>query len=159
MPRFNGASASQLHADQVNLHADMDGVEGLLTSGNALVTTNNTLLTAAASVGRLVSAAGSSGDATNVKASAATLYGIKGYNAASSVRYLKLYNSASAPTAGAGTPKHTFALPPLSGFAFDFPQGVAYGTGLGFTLVTTSPDNGSVSVTAADIVGLNIEYT
>lgn len=144
----------------------VDGLEALVTSTNSLITTMNTyvdglegLLTSAQSVARLLSATGTSGDATNVKASAATLYGIKGYNASSSVRYLKLYNSASAPTAGVGTPRHTFALPPLSGFAFDFPQGIAYSAGLGFTLVTTSPDAGAVGVTAADIVGLNIEYT
>lgn len=141
----DGQLQLNLTGEGLALDVSVDGIE--------------TLLTAAQSVARLLSAAGTSGDATLVKNSATTLYGIKGYNAASSVRYLKLYNSASAPTAGAGTPKHTFALPPLSGFAFDFPQGVAYATGLGFTLVTTSPDNGSVSVTAADIVGLNIEYT
>ena len=126
---------------------------------NANTDTLETLLAAAQSVARLVSATGTSGDVANVKASAATLYGIKGYNAATSIRYLKLYNSASAPTAGAGTPRETLALPPSAGFAFDYPQGLAFATGLGYALVTGSADNNATSVTAADIVGLNIEYT
>ncbi len=74
------------------------------------------------------------------------------------MRFLKLYNSASAPTAGSGTPVKTLALPPLAAFAFDWPLGLTFATGIGFTLVTTGPDNGSTSVTAADIVGLNIDY-
>jgi hypothetical protein len=111
-----------------------------------------------ASTGRLLSAAGTSGDATNVKASAGRLYAIQGYNAAAAVRYLKLYNSASAPTAGSGTPVKTLALPPASGFAFDWPLGYSFSTGIGFTLVTGSADNSSTSVTAADILGLNLDY-
>lgn len=111
-----------------------------------------------ASTYRLLSAAGTSGDAANVKASAGRLYAIQGYNAASSVRYLKLYNSASAPTAGSGTPVKTLALPPTAAFAFDWPLGYTFATGIGFTLVTGSADNSSSSVTAADIVGLNIDY-
>lgn len=112
-----------------------------------------------ASTARLLSAAGSSGDATNVKASAGRLYAIQGYNASASVRYLKLYNSASAPTAGSGTPVKTLALPPGVGFAFDWPHGYYFSTGIGFTLVTGSADNSSTSVTAADILGLNLDYT
>lgn len=107
---------------------------------------------------RLLSAAGTSGDATNVKASAGRVYAIQGYNAASAVRYLKLYNSASAPTAGSGTPVKTLALPALTAFALDWPVGLTFSTGIGFTLVTGSADNSSTSVTAADILALNIDY-
>lgn len=141
----DGQLVLNLTGEGLALDVSVDGIE--------------TLLTAAQSVTRLVSAAGASGDATNVKNAAGTLYGIKGYNAVASVRYLKLYNSASAPTAGSGTPRVTLALPPAVGFAFDWPQGLAFSTGIGFTLVTGSADNSSVSVTAADIVALNIEYT
>lgn len=112
-----------------------------------------------ASTARLLSAAGTSGDAANVKASAGRLYSIQGYNAAAAVRYLKLYNSASAPTAGSGTPIKTLTLPPSVGFAFDWPLGYSFSTGLGFTLVTGVADNSSTSVTAADILGLNFDYT
>lgn len=110
------------------------------------------------STARLLSAAGSSGDATNVKASAGRVYAIQGANVATSARYLKLYNSASAPTAGAGTPVKTIYLPPQAAFAFDWPLGLTFATGIGFTLVTGSADNSSSSVTAGDILALNIDY-
>jgi len=110
------------------------------------------------STARLLSAAGSSGDATNVKASAGRVYSIQGVNVATSARYLKLYNSASAPTAGSGTPVKTLYLPASAAFVFDWPLGLTFATGIGFTLVTGSADNSSTSVTAADILALNIDY-
>lgn len=110
------------------------------------------------STARLLSAAGSSGDATNVKASAGRVYSIQGANVASSARYLKLYNASSAPTAGSGTPVKTLYLPASSAFVFDWPVGLTFSTGIGFTLVTGSADNSSTSVTAADILALNVDY-
>lgn len=110
------------------------------------------------STARLLSAAGTSGDATNVKASAGRLYAIQGANVRTSALYLKLYNSASAPTAGSGTPVKTLYLPASSAFTFDWPLGLTFSTGIGFTIVTTGADNGSTSCTAADIVALNLDY-
>jgi hypothetical protein len=110
------------------------------------------------STARLLSASGSSGEAANVKATAGRIFAIQGANVASAARYLKLYNSATAPTAGAGTPTKTLYLPPSSAFAFDWPLGLTFSSGIGYTLVTGSADNSSTSVTAADILGLNIDY-
>lgn len=110
------------------------------------------------STARLLSATGSSGDATNVKGSAGRLYAIQGVNVATSARYLKLYNASSAPTAGSGTPVKTLYLPASSAFAFDWAQGLAFSAGIGYTLVTGSADNSSTSVTAADILALNLDY-
>lgn len=110
------------------------------------------------STNRLLSASGSSGDATNVKASAGRVYAIQGANVRTSAVYLKLYNSASAPTAGSGTPVKTLYLPASSAFAFDWPLGLTFSSGIGFTLVTGSADNNSTSVTAGDILALNIDY-
>lgn len=110
------------------------------------------------STARLLSAAGSAGDAANVKASPGRLFSVQGANVATSARYLKLYNSATAPTAGAGTPVKTLYLPASSAFAFDWPLGLTFSAGIGFTLVTGSADNSSSSVTAADILALNLDY-
>lgn len=110
------------------------------------------------STARLLSAAGTSGDATNVKASAGRVYAIQGTNVATAARYLKLYNSASAPTAGAGTPVKTLYLPAATAFVFDWPLGLTFSAGIGFTLVTGSADNSAASVTAADILALNLDY-
>lgn len=110
------------------------------------------------STARLLSAAGTSGDATNVKNSAGRLYAIQGANVASAARYLKLYDSASAPTAGLGTPVKTIYLPANTAFAFDWPLGLTFSSGIGYTLVTGSADNSSSSVTAGDILALNLDY-
>lgn len=56
-----------------------------------LDSTYGTLTTA-----RLISAAGTT-NATNVKATPGRVFHIFGYNAATSVTYLKLYNKATAP--------------------------------------------------------------
>lgn len=107
---------------------------------------------------RLLSATGSSGDANNVKNASGTLFGIQGANVATSARYLKIYNTSSAPTAGSGTPIKTLYIPASSAFVFDFFRGYTFATGIGFTLVTGSADNNSTSVTAGDILALNIDY-
>lgn len=111
------------------------------------------------SVSRLPSAANSN-NATVVKASAGWLFHINGHNAAAGVRYLKLYNKATAPTVGTDTPFLTLALPASSPFKFEFPNvnGLYFSTGIGFGLVTGAADNDNTAVTAADILGLNIMY-
>lgn len=138
------------------------------TSGNAAAVTPSNPLPVAnsassatggiASTARLLSAAGSSGDATLVKNAAGRVYAIHGANVSASAVYLKLYNSASAPTAGSGTPVKTLYLPAQSAFAFDWPLGYSFATGIGFTIVTGSADNSSTGVTAGDILALNIDY-
>lgn len=119
---------------------------GTVTIGSSTGTTVHRLLSAAASV-----------NATNVKAAAATVNQIIGYNASTYVRYLKLYNKASAPS-DADTPTHTIALPPSTGFALDL-GGFAFATGFGYRLTTAVADNDTGALTAGDIVGLNICYT
>ncbi len=107
--------------------------------------------------GRLLSAAGSTND-TNVKASAATLYGIQGYNARASAVYLKLYNLATTPVVGTTVPVKTLYLPATTAFAFDWPEGYSFSAGLGFGLTTAVADNSTAAVTAADILALNLDY-
>lgn len=106
---------------------------------------------------RILSAAAST-NATSAKASLGTLFAIQGYNASASLRYLKLYNKASAPTVGTDTPVKTIPLPPTSGFAFDWPTGFAFSTGIAYALTTGVADNDTGALTAADILGLNVDY-
>lgn len=110
------------------------------------------------STSRLLSAAGTSGDATLVKSTAGKLYGIQGANVRASAVYLKLYNSGTIPTAGSGTPVKTIYLPPSSAFAFDWAAGLSFTAGIGYTLTTAGADASSASVTAGDIVALNVDY-
>ena len=103
---------------------------------------------------RLLSAANSD-NATLVLARRVKVRTIIGYNAAASARYLKLYDKATAP-ASTDTPIFTFYLPASTAFAFDLDHETT--VGFGYRIVTDNADNGATSVTAADILGLNIAY-
>lgn len=96
-------------------------------------------------------------NAVNVKASAGMLYGIDATNTNASVRYLRIYNSASAPTLGSGTPIYAIAIPAGAGIARSFPQGIYCSAGIGFTLSTGAADNDTNNV-AADEIKLNLQY-
>lgn len=109
------------------------------------------------SVSRIVSAAAST-NATSAKASAGTLMHIIGHNAAAAVRYVKIYDKASAPTVGTDTPVLTFAVPATTAFALDFPFGFRLGTGIAYALTTGSADADTGALTAGDILGLNVIY-
>lgn len=111
-----------------------------------------------ASTSRLVSAAAST-NATNVKASAGRIYSIQLYNAATTIRYLKLYNKASSPTVGTDTPVKTIPLPPSTGMILDWANlGYYFSTGISYALTTGSGDSDTGALTAADVVGLGIDY-
>lgn len=106
---------------------------------------------------RIVSAAAST-NATSAKASAGDLHRIRGYNAAAAVRYLKIYNKASAPTVGTDTPVLTYALAPSREFDINV-GGFYFSTGIAYAMTTGSADADTGALTAADVVGLNVTYT
>lgn len=142
------------------LEGFVDGIEGLIsalgtyTDGLESVPINTG---ATATPHRLPSCAATT-NATLVKNSAGRVFHVFGYNASASVRYLKLYNKASAaPTVGTDTPFLTLPLP-SGGFAFDIPSSLSLGTGIGYALTTGAADADTGALTAADIVGLNILY-
>jgi hypothetical protein len=100
-------------------------------------------------------------NATVVKASAARLYKIKGYNAAAAVRYIKFWNKTTTPAPSTDTALivFSFALKASDQFDIDLtPVGYAFSTGLSYTLSTGSANNDATALTAADVVGLNILY-
>ena len=111
-----------------------------------------------ATTSRLVSAAAST-NSTLVKGSAGRVYGITLYNAAAAVRYLKLYNKATAPTVGTDTPIMTIAVGPTQQFNLSLTDvGIYFSLGIGFGLTGGSADSDTTALTAADVVGLNILY-
>ena len=109
------------------------------------------------SISRIVSSANTT-NATSAKASAGDVFFISAYNSNAAVRYLKLYNKASAPTVGTDTPVMTIALVPSTGFVLDLPSPLHFSTGIAYALTTGSADADSTAVGAADILGLNIGY-
>ncbi len=108
---------------------------------------------------KLVSAATT--NATSVKASAGTVYMITASNVNAAVRYLKLYNKASAPTVGTDTPVLTFAIPGnTAGAGTNIPVptvGINFSTGIAFALTTEATDAGSTGVALSEIV-VNLAY-
>jgi hypothetical protein len=100
-------------------------------------------------------------NATSVKGSAGTIYGIQVYNINAAVRYLKIYNKASAPTVGTDTPIKVIAIPgATTGAGSNVPipsVGIALGTGIAFAITTgiTTADTGAV---AASEILVNIDY-
>ncbi len=161
--RRDTASASAADGDYIPLIVDANGGLWLapLATGTNLIGRAVADASAAtggiASTSRIVSAAADT-NATSAKASAGRLYFAFGYNAAAAVRYLKFYNKASAPTVGTDTPVLTLALPPSSAFAFDWPLGFSFATGIAYGMVTAAADNSTAALTAADVVGLNVGY-
>jgi len=128
-----------------NLAADV-GVQFVSGRGSALT------------VARLLSSAATT-NATSVKATAGKVAKIVGYNAAAAVRYLKLYNKASAPTVGTDVPVVTLALQPSAAFSFDIDAiGLIFATGIAYALTTGNADADTGALTAGDILGLNIFY-
>ena len=106
---------------------------------------------------RIISAAAST-NGTVVKNSTGRLYKIRGYNAAATVRYIKLYNSTTV-TVGTTAVVDTIPLKPLDFFDIDFGEiGRSYATGICFGLTTGSADNDTGALTAGDIVGMNVYF-
>jgi hypothetical protein len=99
---------------------------------------------------RLVSAA--SVNATSVKASAGQVYSITAMNTNAAVRYLKLYNKASAPTVGTDVPVQVYALPPSGGITLSLPVGMAFATGIALATTTGAADTDTGAVAANEIV-------
>jgi len=108
--------------------------------------------TSGATTHRLMSAATT--NATSVKASAGTVYGVFAINLSSTIRYLKLYNKASAPTVGVDTPMLTLPVPgdtTGAGFTLSVPQGIAFSTGIALALTTGYTDADAVAVGAGEL--------
>lgn len=98
-------------------------------------------------------------NATSVKGSAGRVFRVSGYNAAAAARYLKFYDKATAPTVGTDTPVRVIALAPTAAFSHSFEGGgLPFTLGIGYGMVTGAANNSTAALTAADVVGLNIDY-
>lgn len=105
---------------------------------------------------RLPSAAAST-NATVAKASAGDLWSIHGVNAAAAVRFLKIYNKATAPTVGTDTPVMTFGL--VAGQAFDIDcYGHYFSAGISWALTVNAADADTTALTAGDVVGMSMNF-
>ena len=105
---------------------------------------------------RLIAAATT--NATSVKATAGQLYVVHAYNVSAAVKYLKLYNKASAPTVGTDTPVETHAIAAGAALRLDFTEhGNPFATGIAYALTGGGADADTTALAAGDVV-LNMLY-
>lgn len=106
--------------------------------------------------------AANSTNATSVKASAGTIYEISLANiSASATAYLKLYDSASAPTCGSGTPVARYLIPFAStggaGSNLAINLGKSFSTGIAFCITAGIADADTTAVAASTVL-VNLTY-
>ena len=112
----------------------------------------------ASAVVRLPSAAAST-NATSGGVGPSALCFVSAYNAAASVRYLKLYDKATAPVVGTDVPVMTIAIQATSQLLMNLGENrLLFRNGLAFALTTGAPDADTGAVTAGDVLGLNLGY-
>ena len=107
---------------------------------------------------KLISTA--STNANNVKASGGNLYSIIAIGLTSTVRYLKIYSKATAPTVGTDVPLMTIPVPANTqgaGVALPFSMGVNFPLGIGVAITSGSADNDTGAVGAGDVI-VNLTY-
>jgi hypothetical protein len=106
--------------------------------------------TGAASIHHFVAAATT--NALNIKASAGRVLGWAFGNTTAVWQYVKLHNTAGAPTAGAGVVQ-TIAIPPGGVNVQNIPAGIGFATGIARTCVTGSADADATATTLGAVVG------
>ena len=141
-------SGTEMQCDVITLPALASGTNTIGNVGNVPITSGGLSIYRSLSV----VATGQS-----VKASAGQLYGYYVFNAATSVRYLKIYNTSSAPTVGTDTPVITIPLPAGAGATVEYSNGIAFATGIGIGATTALAD-ASTDAPAANEVIVNLFY-
>jgi hypothetical protein len=107
-----------------------------------------------------IASAAATTNATSAKASAGDLHTISAYNTTAAVKYLKVFNKASAPTTGTDTPVIVEAIPPNARLTVTYPNGGLYfSTGIAYALTGAAADLDNTALVAGDVVGVNISYS
>lgn len=118
----------------------------------------NTTGTNGTSAYKLISSPGT--NANNIKTSGGNLYSIIAIGLTSNVRYLKLYNKATAPTVGTDIPIMTIPIPANTqgaGVAIPFSMGVNFSAGIGIAITSGAGDTDTGAVLANDVI-VNLTY-
>jgi hypothetical protein len=97
-------------------------------------------------------------NATSVTEAATDVFSIWVYNANAALRYLKIYDKASAPTVGTDTPELVIPLKATDFTVVTFAKGFHLGTGLSYALTTGAATSDTAAV-GTDITGLTITYS
>lgn len=116
-------------------------VSGTVSATNTPITPTTTFTNSAATT-----------NATSIKASAGTVWSINVSNTNAALRYLKLYNKASAPTVGTDVPVLTIPIPATSTIKVDGgSNGIRFSTGIALATTTGATDADTGAVAANEI--------
>ena len=99
-------------------------------------------------------------NANVVKASGGNLYSIVAIGLSSTVRFLKLYNKATAPSVGTDIPLMTIPVPSNTqgaGVAIPFSMGVNFPLGIAIAITSGAADNDTGAILAGEVV-INLTY-
>lgn len=154
----NDAAAARIDSKRAIVIVGEDGTTraqkwAIDASGNLSVS-NKATATGGGTIGKVLSAA--STNATNLKNAAGKVHSFALLNTNAAVRYLHLYNKASAPTVGTDVPVATFAIPGAAagaGVVVPTEVGANFGTGISYSLTTGPADTDNVAVAANEITG------
>jgi hypothetical protein len=94
-------------------------------------------------------------NANVIKATPGNLYSIVAIGLTSTVRYLKLYNKAIAPTVGTDVPVMTIPIPANTqgaGVAIPFSMGVNFSAGIAIAITSGLADTDTGAISANDVV-------
>jgi endonuclease V-like protein UPF0215 family len=155
-------SVSSLPPVQVDLSASGDPMRIMVEPGEGKfqvmgvpdappipASANATPMPGGVSNAHLVSAATT--NATLVKSGPGRVYGWSIGNTSAAIRYVKLHNTAVAPTAGSAV-KQTIFLPASGGSNYYMDSGLDFNQGIGFTTVTGAADSDTTAVGANDLL-------
>lgn len=150
--------------DYAEMLVEVMGAQGAATGSSSLpvnITGGNVGLsngtigastgTTGTSMGKVLSAA--STNATNLKSTAGRLYGYGFTNTTAAVKFVRLYNKATAPTVGTDSPVLVLAVPPNNSIVAEMTIPATFGTGISFAITGAFADLDATAVAAGDVVG------
>lgn len=88
-------------------------------------------------------------NSTLVKGAPGTVTGIVVTNINAAARYFRLYDKATAPTAGTDTPKFRVSIPPAGVVAITG-LSMSFGVGIGYAMTASGLDSSSDAVSASE---------
>jgi hypothetical protein len=154
--KSNGTLRVVLATDQPALTTGLTVQPGNTANSTPWLVTQTPATSGGCTVYSYLAAASANQDSQNVKGSAGQLFGYAVFNTASTARYVKVYNKATAPTS-ADTPALRILVPPGGGANLAFDSGMVFGTGIGIRITTGVADNDANAVTANDVI-VNLIY-
>lgn len=98
-------------------------------------------------------------NATSAKGTAGDLFAFEATNTTAALKFLKLYNKATAPVVGTDIPVMTIPLQPSNvPTVRSIPPGYYFSAGIAYALTGAAADADATALAAGDVVGLNLFY-